>query len=829
MDKKKISKEFYEHLTQKIIPFWTGLRDDECGGYYGYVDYDLGVDRQAVKGCILNSRILWFFSNAYMLFKSPAAAGRASDGENARLAGICMDEAVHAYEFMRTACFDREYGGVFWAVNSDGTPADDIKHTYNQAFAIYALSSYYDASGDESALESACELVDVIESRCTDDIGYLEAFNRDFTPAGNDKLSENGVMADKTMNTLLHVFEAYTELLRVAKKHSVYPERCERIAERLRFMLTLVSTKIYNPVLKRQEVFFDDKYNSIIDLHSYGHDIETSWLLERGLEVLGDSELTEKLDPIIDALAEHILERAYVNHSLLNECERGVDNTHRIWWVQAETVVGFTNAAQRCKRNADKIRSCGGRPSEADALDRKAAEFFDAAMDVWQFIQTKLTDSREGSEWFWELDANLEPIEGRPIVEPWKCPYHNGRMCMEMIRRLGAPALHPNYYKVLASYEEALNRKNSIDGNFYNGIYDRWVNPVLTRDNIPVFWKYDLNPEANPFFEERLGVNATMNSGAIKMNGKYCLVVRVEGNDRKSFFAVAESDNGVDGFRFRDYPILFDDTCPEETNVYDMRLTRHEDGWIYGVFCSESKDNSVNDLSAAVAAAGIVRTKDLEHWERLDNLKTLNSPQQRNVVLHPEFVNGKYAFYTRPMDDFIETGSGGGIGFGLCDDICHAVIDEEIITSKRKYHTITEAKNGAGAVPIKTDRGWIHIAHGVRNTAAGLRYVIYAFATDLNDPSKVIAEPSGLLIGPRGDERVGDVSNVTFTNGAIVDDDGKVFIYYASSDTRMHVATTTLEKLTDYVFNTPSDPLRSVKCVEQRCEMIRKNLEYLGR
>ena len=326
---------------------------------------------------------------------------------------------------------------------------------------------------------------------------------------------------------------------------------------------------------------------------------------------------------------------------------------------------------------------------------------------------------------------------------------------------------------------------------------------------------------------ERLGINAVMNSGAIELNGKYYLVARIEGNDRKSFFGVAESDNGVDGFRFWDYPILLDDTCPEETNVYDMRLTKHEDGYIYGVFCSESKDTSVNDLSAAVAAAGIVRTKDLKHWERLENLKTLRSPQQRNVVLHPEFVDGKYAFYTRPMDDFIETGSGGGIGFGLCDDITHAVVDEERMTSLRKYHTITEAKNGAGATPIKTDRGWIHIAHGVRNTAAGLRYVIYAFATDLKDPAKVIAEPSGLLIGPRGDERVGDVSNVVFTNGAIANEKGEVFIYYASSDTRMHVATTTIDKLVDYVFNTPSDPGRSVECVAQRCELIRKNEAFL--
>ena len=322
-------------------------------------------------------------------------------------------------------------------------------------------------------------------------------------------------------------------------------------------------------------------------------------------------------------------------------------------------------------------------------------------------------------------------------------------------------------------------------------------------------------------------MNAVMNSGAIELNGKFYLVCRIEGNDRKSFFGVAESDNGVDGFKFWDYPILLDDTCPEETNVYDMRLTKHEDGYIYGVFCSESKDTSVNDLSAAVAAAGIVRTKDLKKWERLPNLKTLNSPQQRNVVLHPEFVNGKYAFYTRPMDDFIDTGSGGGIGFGLCDDITNPVVDEEIITSKRKYHTITEAKNGAGAVPIKTDKGWIHIAHGVRNTAAGLRYVIYAFATSLENPAEVIAEPSGVMIVPLGRERVGDVSNVVFTNGAIARDNGDVFIYYASSDTRMHVATTTIDKLKDYVFNTPKDPLRSVECVAQRCELIQKNLEIL--
>lgn len=388
--------------------------------------------------------------------------------------------------------------------------------------------------------------------------------------------------------------------------------------------------------------------------------------------------------------------------------------------------------------------------------------------------------------------------------------------------------LHPQYKIEQEKYEKLIARKNE-KSDFYNGIYDRYVNPVLTRDHIPVFWKYDVNPETNPYFMERLGVNAAFNSGAIYLDGKYYLVARVEGNDRKSFFAVAESDNGVDGFRFWDKPVQLPDTCPEETNVYDMRLTLHEDGYIYGVFCSEAKDRSVNDLSAAVAEAGIVRTKDLKTWERLDNLKTLRSPQQRNVVLHPEFIQGKYAFYTRPMDSFIDTGSGGGIGFGLCEDVAHAVIEEEIITSKRKYHTLTEAKNGAGAVPIKTERGFIHIAHGVRNTAAGLRYVIYAFATDLERPWEVIKEPSGFMIVPLGEERVGDVSNVVFTNGAIVNENKEVFIYYASSDTRLHVATTTIEKLIDYVFETPEDPLRSVDCVKQRCDLIDKNLEYLKR
>lgn len=372
--------------------------------------------------------------------------------------------------------------------------------------------------------------------------------------------------------------------------------------------------------------------------------------------------------------------------------------------------------------------------------------------------------------------------------------------------------------------ELLLNRHNPKKESFYNGIYDKYQYPVLTAAHAPIIWRYDLSYDDNPNLQERLGVNAVMNSGAIYLNGKYCLIARVEGSDRKSFFAVAESDKPTEGFRFRDYPVILPDTCPEETNVYDMRVTQHEDGWIYGVFCSESKDTSSSDLSAAVAQAGIVRTKDLITWERLPNLKS-KSPQQRNVCLHPEFVDGKYAFYTRPQDDFIQTGSGGGVCFALCEDITDPVLcTEEKVISPRVYHTLTEVKNGAGAVPIKTPKGWIHIAHGVRNTAAGLRYVIYVFATALDDPSKLIASPSGLFIAPHGWERVGDVSNVCFTNGCIVKDDN-VYIYYASSDTRLHVASTTIEKLIDYTFNTPEDPLRSADCVKQRCELITKNIK----
>lgn len=371
--------------------------------------------------------------------------------------------------------------------------------------------------------------------------------------------------------------------------------------------------------------------------------------------------------------------------------------------------------------------------------------------------------------------------------------------------------------------ETLINKKNHIESDG-NGIFSRYRLPVLTAAHIPLTWKYDFDAETNPYFMERIGVNAVFNAGAIKFNGKYVLVARVEGSDRKSFFAVAESENGIDGFRFWDSPVIFDAYEGADTNVYDIRLVQHEDGWIYGVFCTEKRDPAAaeGDQTSALAQCGIIRTKDLKKWERLPDLKT-TSLQQRNVVLHPEFVNGKYAFYTRPQDSFIEAGSGGGIGFGLADDIENAVITHEDILYKKEYHTVYEAKNGQGPAPIKTEKGWLHLAHGVRITAAGLRYVLYMFMTDLKELTKVIYKPGGYFIAPEGEERIGDVSNVAFCNGWIVDDDGKVFIYYASSDTRMHVATSSIEQLIDYVTNTPEDGLSSAKSVKNIVRLIDKN------
>jgi 4-O-beta-D-mannosyl-D-glucose phosphorylase len=374
-----------------------------------------------------------------------------------------------------------------------------------------------------------------------------------------------------------------------------------------------------------------------------------------------------------------------------------------------------------------------------------------------------------------------------------------------------------------AEQAQLINRENEVEETG-NGIFSRFKYPVLTAAHTPLEWRYDLDNKTNPHLMERFGINAVFNAGAIKFNGKYLMVARVEGADRKSFFAVAESADGVNGFRFWDYPIELPQTHEPDTNVYDMRLTQHEDGWIYGLFCTERRDPEApsHDQSMAIAACGIARTKDLVKWERLPDLKT-NSPQQRNVVLHPEFVDGKYALYTRPQDGFISAGTGGGIGFGLCDTMENAVVDQETIIHNKNYHTVYEAKNGQGPAPIKTEKGWLHLAHGVRNTAAGLRYVLYMFMTDTNDLTKVLYQPAGYFLAPVGEERIGDVSNVVFCNGWIADKDGTVYVYYASSDTRMHVATTTIDKLIDYAMNTPEDGLRSASSVQVVYNIIDKN------
>lgn len=392
-------EEIKKHLVNDIIPFWKGLRDDENGGYYGWMDYEHSVDKTAVKGCILNSRITWFFSNAYTLLKDESL----------------LAEAKHGFEFLKNHCWDKENGGVFWSVKYDGIPEETLKHTYNQAFSIYALSSYYEASGDKEALEMAYTLYELIESKMRDELGYKEAFDESFHEIDNEKLSENGVMAAKTMNTLLHVFEAYTELYRVDGKAEV--------KEKLMWMMDLIAEKIYNPELHRQEVFFDEKWNSIIDLHSYGHDIETAWLVDRSVEVIGEKKYEEKMTPITLDLARQVKKLAFNGESLSNECEKGADDTNRVWWVQAETVVGFLNAAEKC-----------GKESE------EGKEYIEAAKAVWEFIKAHVIDKRDGyemgREWYWLVDEKGKPYSNKPIVEPWKCPYHNGRMCFEVIKRL---------------------------------------------------------------------------------------------------------------------------------------------------------------------------------------------------------------------------------------------------------------------------------------------------------------------------------------------------------------------------------------------------------
>lgn len=393
--------------------------------------------------------------------------------------------------------------------------------------------------------------------------------------------------------------------------------------------------------------------------------------------------------------------------------------------------------------------------------------------------------------------------------------------------------MRQNFKQRLHAIEDSYNKLINLDNQptkESNGVYSRYKNPVLTARHAPIFWRYDLNEKTNPFLMERFGINSVLNAGAMKWSDKYLLMARVEGADRKSFFAIAESASGIDHFKFWDYPVIIPETKDPDTNIYDMRLVQHEDGWIYGLFCTERRDASAPaaDQSAAIAQCGIARTKDLKHWERLPDLKT-KSPQQRNVVLHPEFVNGKYAFYTRPQDSFIEAGKGGGLAFGLSDKIDGAEVNEEKIVDPKIYHTINELKNGWGPAPLKTKHGWLHLAHGVRNTAAGLRYTLYMFMTDLNDLTKIMYKPAGYFLAPEGEERIGDVSNVVFSNGWIADEDGTVFIYYASSDTRMHVAVSTIEKLLDYVMNTPPDGFTSAASVQTLMNIIDKNKDYLNK
>lgn len=388
-------------------------------------------------------------------------------------------------------------------------------------------------------------------------------------------------------------------------------------------------------------------------------------------------------------------------------------------------------------------------------------------------------------------------------------------------------SFNQNVKRLFREHEKLIRRRN-VKAKGSNGVYERYLNPVLTAEHSPLFWRYDFDFQSNPYLMERMGINATFNAGAMEYEGRFLVLARVEGVDRKSFLAVAESPNGVDNFHFWDYPIQMPETSEPDTNVYDIRVTRHEDGWIYGLFCTERKDPKAPtwDTSSAVAQCGIARTKDLKKWERLPDLKS-KSPQQRNVVLHPEFVEGKYALYTRPQDEFIQAGKGGGIGWGLCASMENASIEKEVIIDNREYHTIREVKNGLGPAPIKTSQGWLHLAHGVRNTAAGLRYVLYMFLADLERPYVITHRPAGYFLGPQGDERVGDVSNVAFSNGWIARKKGDVFIYYGASDTRLNVATSTVDKLLDYVLHTPEDPLRSAACVEQRYALIKKNLKLL--
>jgi|GEM_PF-59143 len=803
-----LARRMRAELESDILPFWLPYVDRAWGGFYGLVRNDGGYDERAPKGLVMHSRFLWAYSAAYRRYAKREY----------------LDAARAAYDFLRGGQRDQRSGGFWWIVElppqpSPGSPRDaerdgprpavEAKMVYGQAFAIYALSEYYLATGEAAALDLALETYSLLErvARDRDRGGYYEACDRSWTRPMRFALSEVDIPCDKSMNTNLHVLEALSNLYRASRRKDV--------RESLVSLLEVYSTRVFAGA-PNLSLYFDRDWNSLTDHVSWGHDIESCWLMAEAADLAyGRGRAPVHVAEAIRVARAGILPVLAENGgSLPHERAGGRTDLQRDWWIQAEAVVG----------NVDAWEETGDGAHLA------------AALRLWNYIEDKVVD-REHGEWFWGLSAEGEPDLGRPKGGLWKTCYHNGRACLEIMerserirnRKEGDMSEAARRKRALQREYESLVKRPNKRVEPGNGIFWRYRRPVLTAAHVPLEWRYDFDEGRNPRFMERLGIDAVFNAGAIKRDGRYCLVCRVEGADRKSFFALAESPNGVDNFRFAPEPILLGDAprsaAPTpETNVYDMRLTEHEDGWIYGIFCSEHKDPSApaGDTSMATASAGIVRTRDLATWERLPDLVTA-SAQQRNVALHPELVGGKYMLYTRPQDGFIETGTGGGICVGFVDSMTEAVVSDERVLDPKLYHTVKEVKNGAGAPPIKTSEGWIHIAHGVRNTAAGLRYVIYAFMTALDDPAKVIASPGGYLIAPEGEERVGDVSNVVFANGAIADSDGRLLIYYASSDTRLHVAETSVDRMLDYLANTPADGLRSRASVESRLALIRRN------
>jgi predicted GH43/DUF377 family glycosyl hydrolase/mannose/cellobiose epimerase-like protein (N-acyl-D-glucosamine 2-epimerase family) len=795
-----LARRMRAELESDILPFWLPYVDREAGGFYGLVRNDKSFDAAAPKGLVMHSRFLWAYSAAYMRYAKPEY----------------LEAARAAYDYLRGGQRDEVRGGFWWIVDQEpgdaahpgkATPEVDVKMVYGQAFAIYALAEYYLASGERGALDLAMETYRLLESIARDKAkgGYFEACDRGWTKPIRFALSEVDIPCDKSMNTNLHVLEALSNLYRAS--------RDEGVKASLVSLLEVYAYRVFGQK-PNTSLYFDREWKALTDHVSWGHDIESCWLMTEAAELAyGGAEkaplfVREAIRSARAAILPVLAENGGSLPHEKSEAKKHFDG-QRDWWVQAEAVVGCVDAWQ----------------------ETGDGSYLAAAVRLWDYIETKVIDHENG-EWFWGVSAAGLPDLERPKGGLWKTCYHNGRACLEVISRaeriLTSEGMTMSEgkrrMKALRKQQERLLGARNRRVEPGNGVYWRYENPVLTAEHVPLEWRYDFDLSTNPRFMERLGINAVFNAGAIKRDGKYYVVARVEGADRKSFFALAESPNGVDNFRFVGEPLLLGDVSAPETNVYDMRLTEHEDGWIYGIFCAERKDPAApaGDSSMATASAAIVRTKDLKTWERLPDLKTA-SAQQRNVVLHPEFVKGKYLLYTRPQDGFIETGTGGGICVGYTDSMTEAAVKDEVVLDPKLYHTIKEVKNGAGAPPIKTAEGWLHIAHGVRNTAAGLRYVVYAFLTALGDPTRVIASPSGYLIAPQGEERVGDVSNVVFTNGAICDPDGRLLIYYASSDTRLHVAETSVERMLDYVRSTPPDGLRSRASVEARIALIRRN------